>query len=65
MQAGLQGPNESDWKASDARGYWFLFALIFVLALQYTIFYKQPAPAQEEHELARMRMKAAGLAGGR
>ena len=64
MQAGLQGPNESDWQTSDARGYWFLFALIFVLAIQYAIFYKQPAPTQEEHELARMRMKAAGLTDG-
>ncbi len=59
VQAGLQTNNISDWKHSSARSFWFMLAWIAVLSLQYIVFYKQPVSQEEEHELARQRIKAA------
>ncbi|KAL8292461.1 hypothetical protein RQP46_001073 [Phenoliferia psychrophenolica] len=61
VQAGLSSPDVSVWRTSGARVCWFTFALAAVLVAQFLYFYKEPASPEEEHELARGRMKAAGL----
>ncbi|KAK4693046.1 hypothetical protein P7C70_g9008, partial [Phenoliferia sp. Uapishka_3] len=62
VQAGLQKPfATTKWKKSGARAFWFGFAWVFVLALQFVWAYKEPGTPEEEHELARKRIKEAGL----
>ncbi|KAK4703392.1 hypothetical protein P7C70_g2833, partial [Phenoliferia sp. Uapishka_3] len=61
VQSGLQNPTNPAWKKGGARAFWFGFAWVFVLALQFVIQYKQPASPEVEHELARQRIKDAGL----
>lgn len=61
VQAGLQGPDISDWKNGGSRGFWFMFAWTAVCAGQFVILYKEPQSIEVEHELARERIRASNL----
>lgn len=61
VQAGLQTNNLADWKQSSGRAFWFLVAWVAVLAITYVVFHREPGTPEEEHELARKRIKDAGI----
>lgn len=61
VQAGLQTNDLADWKQSSGRAFWFLVAWVAVLAITYVVFHREPGTPEEEHELARKRIKEAGI----
>ncbi|WWC62078.1 uncharacterized protein I303_104668 [Kwoniella dejecticola CBS 10117] len=58
VQAGLQDTSNEipEWSVSGSRTWYFMIAWVSLLALQFIIFFKQPASPEKEHELARKRI---------
>lgn len=50
VQAGLQGPDIKEWHTSGARGFWFFFAFVAILAIQFVVSSFLPSPFAEHHD---------------
>lgn len=64
VQAAFETEDFADWMQSAGRTFWFVFAWVAVLGLQYVIFYTKPGTPEEEHELARKRIAETGKGEG-
>lgn len=64
VQGAFESKDPSDWQGSAGKTFWFMFAWVAVLGLQYSIFWRRPGSPAEEHALARKRIADKGISEG-
>lgn len=61
IQSAFETEDIADWMKGAGRTFWFMFAWVGFLGLQYIVFWKKPGTPAEEHELTRRRIAESGL----